>query len=175
MKASVFSLGIRGIGIPFQKHEEIMFLRDILGRSGRQWKEETVEGGTGLSAFEKSVLLFSEDIKRREAETLSHTDIVLPFRELPQEHTRFPNLSFTTYAVEDDRADFTARGLAALPGGDAGREGMRFELLCLGLIGRVCVPGLSKKQVEPLLGAASCLLAAGLPLAEVLELINRRP
>ena len=108
-------------------------------------------------AFEKSVLLFSEDIKRREAETLSHTDIVLPFRELPQEHTRFPNLSFTTYAVEDDRADFTARGLAALPGGDAGREGMRFELLCLGLIGRVCVPGLSKKQVEPLLGAASCL------------------
>ena len=55
------------------------------------------------------------------------------------------------------------------------QQGIRFELLGLGLIGRISARGLSEKQVEPLLGAASCLLAMGFSMAEVLDLINRRP
>ena len=174
MDTSVFSLGSRAVGLPSGKREEISFLRDILRQCGRQWKEDVLKISDDFTSTEEGSLHFQEE--GEEIRKTPQLQMILPFREVEslEKHGKAINFPFTTYAVEDDRADFTARNVAVLPGENM-QQGIRFELMGLWIIGRISARGLSEKQVEPLLGAASCLLAMGFSMAEVLDLINRRP
>ena len=70
------------------------------------------------------------------------------------------------YSVGDDTADFTARNIRQRP------DGVSFELVGTGAIGRVqlATPGLF--SVYNALGAATCALTLGMPLDRVLEALG---
>lgn len=68
-----------------------------------------------------------------------------------------------TYSVQSDNADFTARNVRLTEGGVA------FEIVGVGVIGRVKLAGGDAEQLKTYLTVVSAALAAGLPFAEVLE------
>ncbi len=172
MEISVFFLRNRGIGISSGRKKEISFLRDILQRSGREWKEETVKEESFFSLLKKEQSVFSENGSGDGMQPVK-IEIILPLAEYLKSKEIFSNFSFKTYAVEDTRADITAQSLVFLPEKEEQREGIRFEILGMGLLGRIYACGISKGEVEPLLGAACGLLSLGFSFAEMLELINK--
>lgn len=173
MEISVFFLRNRGIGISSKREKEILFLRDILQRSGREWKEETVKEESIFSFLKKEQSVFSADTFENGMQPVK-MEMILPLRDYLEKKETLPNFSFKTYAVEDTRADLTAQSLVFLPGKEKQEEGIRFEILGMGLIGRIYDCGVSETEVTPLLGAACGLLSLGFPFAEMLELINRK-
>ena len=68
-----------------------------------------------------------------------------------------------TFSAQDDAADYVARNIKGRP------DGVDFELLGTGVIGRVrlCTPG--RFSVYNAMGAAVCALALGLPFQTVIE------
>lgn len=76
--------------------------------------------------------------------------------------------SVVTYSVKWDCADFTARNIRVLPDGAAA-----FEIVGVGIIGRVRLERGQEDDAEAVLAAAAAAMAAGIPLAEVLDALNR--
>ncbi len=131
-------------------------------------KEESI-----FSFLKKEQSVFSADTFENGMQPVK-MEMILPLRDYLEKKETLPNFSFKTYAVEDTRADLTAQSLVFLPGKEKQEEGIRFEILGMGLIGRIYACGVSETEVTPLLGAACGLLSLGFPFAEMLELINRK-
>lgn len=72
-----------------------------------------------------------------------------------------------TYSIVSDSADFTARNIRQLPDGFAA-----FEMIGVGVIGRVRLAADSMESVNPALAAAAAAIACGVPFAEVLDALN---
>ena len=141
------------------------FLRKILGNSGRgdftvtpaQRAVERGETASVLLADGSLVFpvpaLFSVCVTKFE-----------PDRPKPP---GFQNV--VTYSVKWDCADFTARNIRAFPDGATA-----FEIVGVGIIGRVRLErGQEEDDVEAALAAAAAAMAAGIPLAEGLDALNR--
>lgn len=75
--------------------------------------------------------------------------------------------SVITYSTEWNGADFTARNIRILPGGMTA-----FEIVGVGIIGRVRLERDRAEDVEAALAAAASATAAGVPFAEVLSALN---
>lgn len=89
-------------------------------------------------------------------------DVPSPLSEPQQEGCRF-----LTYSMESDNADFTVRGIR-----ETGENELAFEVVGVGVIGRVRLQTSERKQVKAALVAASGALACGIPFAQVLETLN---
>lgn len=74
---------------------------------------------------------------------------------------------FLTYSMESDNADFTVRGVR-----ETGEGELAFEIVGVGVIGRVRLCTSDDRQVKAALVAASGALACGIPFAQVLETLN---
>jgi hypothetical protein len=72
-----------------------------------------------------------------------------------------------TYSTEWNGADFTARNIRTLPNGVTA-----FEIVGVGIIGRVRLGPDCAKDVEAALAAAATATVAGIPFAEALEALN---
>lgn len=72
----------------------------------------------------------------------------------------------TTYSVDLDDADFTAKNIRTARDGSTA-----FEIVGSGIIGRVRL-GAGKPGVRSALAAASAAFAAGIPFADVLRALN---
>lgn len=73
-----------------------------------------------------------------------------------------------TYSTVSNDADFTARNVRTLPEG-----GIAFEIVGVGIIGRVRLKTKNAEDVQDALAATTAAIAAGIPLAEILEVLNR--
>ncbi len=73
-----------------------------------------------------------------------------------------------TFSAESDSADFTARNIRRTQDGFTA-----FEIVGVGVIGRVKLAGDSKRYVEAVLAAAAAAISGGIAFAEVLEALNR--
>ncbi len=72
-----------------------------------------------------------------------------------------------TYSVGDDNADYTARNIRQRP------DGVDFELVGTGVIGRVRLATPGRFSVYNALGAASCALTLGLPFQTTVEALSQ--
>lgn len=72
-----------------------------------------------------------------------------------------------TYSTVSDSADFTARNIRKLSDGFAA-----FEMIGVGVIGRVRLAADSMDAVNSALAAAAAAIACGIPFAEVLDALN---
>lgn len=72
-----------------------------------------------------------------------------------------------TFSTECNGADFTARNIRTAPDGNSA-----FEIVGVGIIGRVHLKTNAPDAVETALAAASAAIAAGVSFAEVLKAIN---
>ncbi len=72
-----------------------------------------------------------------------------------------------TYSVDRNGADFTARNVRLTQDGHAA-----FEIVGVGIIGRVRLRTGDTAAVPPALAASTAAIAAGVPFAEVLEALN---
>lgn len=72
-----------------------------------------------------------------------------------------------TYSVKSDSADFTARNIRQTQDGLTA-----FEVVGVGVIGRVKLSTPKTDAVETVLAAAAAAIACGIPFAEVLEALN---
>lgn len=75
--------------------------------------------------------------------------------------------SVITYSTEWNGADFTAHNIRILPNGMTA-----FEIVGVGIIGRVRLEQDREEDVETALAAAAAATAAGVPFAEVLSALN---
>ena len=71
-----------------------------------------------------------------------------------------------TFSVENNRADFTACNIRRV------ESLIQFEIVGVGVIGRVKLPCKYEPSVEILLAAAAAAISCGVPFAEVLEALN---
>ena len=73
----------------------------------------------------------------------------------------------TTYSLEDDRADFVAKNLRNFQG-----RGYTFDLVGLGIIGRIHLLSGDEQTLRSTLIAASAALSCGISFADVVEVLN---
>lgn len=76
-------------------------------------------------------------------------------------------LHLFTYSIASDNADFTARNIRTTPDGY-----LAFEIVGVGIIGRVKLTAGCEESVSYALAAAAAAIACGIPFAEVLEALN---
>ena len=72
-----------------------------------------------------------------------------------------------TYSVSSDSADFTARNIRKTPDGFAA-----FEIIGVGVIGRVRLSATTLESVKDALAASVAAVAGGIPFADVLDALN---
>jgi hypothetical protein len=143
---------------------ETYFLEKILRGSGRKGLVAVVPtdeaAGKGRKA---SVLLTKEPPECPQQELFP----VCVTKFLP-EHRKPEGLrKIVTYSSEWDGADFTARNIRTLPGGVTA-----FEIVGIGIIGRVRLERGCEEDVEAALAAAAAATEAGVPFAEALGALN---
>jgi hypothetical protein len=85
----------------------------------------------------------------------------------PEKPKPFGFRSVFTYSTRWDGADFTARNIRILPDGTT-----VFEMVGIGIIGRVRLEHAQKGDVEASLAAAAAAMAAGVPFAGILDALN---
>lgn len=73
-----------------------------------------------------------------------------------------------TYSMDSDFADFTVRNLRQTPDG-----GLVFEMVGIGLIGRIKLPEGTRETVKRTLVLVAAALVCGVPFAGVLDVLNR--
>ncbi len=89
-------------------------------------------------------------------------DYDCPFRE------KLTGCKLLTYSMDSDFADFTVRNLRQAPDG-----GSVFEIVGVGLIGRIKLLDGDRDAVKSLLALAAAALVCGVPFAGVLDVLNR--
>ena len=110
-----------------------------------------------------AVLLLCDEEKIADAELFSACVACYEFAALPELAALHP----LTYSIKSDCADFTARNIRQTPDGF-----IAFEIVGVGVIGRVKLAVHTEESVQVLLAAASALVACGIPFAEVLNVLN---
>lgn len=77
-------------------------------------------------------------------------------------------LKLLTYSTTSDSADFTARNIRRTPEGF-----IAFEMIGVGVIGRVKLGTGGGESINCVLAAAAAAIACGIPFAEVLDALNK--
>jgi UDP-N-acetylmuramate-alanine ligase len=139
----------------------ISILRWILSECGRCCRAVFLgEEEPGSSRL--AVLLLSGPSDASQAEKFETCVADYDFSAMPQ----IAQLHPLTYSVGNDSADFTARNVREKDGVTT------FEIVGVGVIGRVRLADCNEKCVKSALAAAAAAVACGNPFAEVLKALN---
>lgn len=139
-------------------------LREILANCGcRGWRVVSAEETDGKE-FHPALLLSCDGRKISDPRRFS----ACVCRYELAGRSCFSGLCPVTYSAQDERADFTARNIRTAEDGTTA-----FDLVGMGVIGRVRLAARSARMAEPVLAAASAAASCGIPLASVLDALNR--
>lgn len=139
----------------------ISILQSILSACGRC--RAVPLGQRPGGQFRPAVLLLCEPSGAAQADGFETCVADYDFAAMPGIAARRP----LTYAVGNDSADFTARNVRRT------RDGFTaFEIVGVGVIGRVRIAGCGESGVKDALAAAAAAVACGIPFAEVLRALN---
>lgn len=141
----------------------ISILKEILNRCGRNCYRVAPAGEPSAASERRAVLLVCN---------LSDFSVEEPFETcvVNYDFAAVPNLAVLhplTYSIQSNNADFTARNIRNTPDGF-----YAFEVVGVGVIGRVKFAATREEQVETALAAAAAAIACGIPFAEVLAALN---
>ncbi len=142
---------------------EAAFLRRILAYGGRT--NIVVSDSAGADVPRTAVLLMAGG--RESVSRAGEFAVCVMEYSLAQAGGPAGPENTVTYSVDKDGADFTARNIRLTQDGLAA-----FEIVGVGIIGRVRLKTGDKGDVLPALAAATAAIAAGIPFAEVLEALN---
>lgn len=144
---------------------EAVFLKRILS-FGKKRNITVSDSEDSLSGTSRAGVLLLADRNGRNLRPSEFATCVVEY-SLSQEQ-EFARLNNTvTYSAEKDGADFTARNIRLTQENRAA-----FEIVGVGIIGRVRLKSGDASLVPPALAAATAAIAAGVPFAEVLEGLN---
>lgn len=151
------------IAVSDKSGHTIPILKEIFHRCGRT-HFRIAPAGEPLGADEQpAVFLLCDSEPHAEAKEFAR--LVAEYESareaIPPEHRP------VTYSVRSDGADFTARGLRL-----TGEGQIAFEIVGVGVIGRVRLLTDREFWAEPALAAAAASIAAGVPFADALEALN---
>jgi hypothetical protein len=138
-------------------------LKNILTLCGRSSYRVAPAGEPIGQEVQPAVLLFCDAEKVDYAERFSSCVAGYEIAGLPELEGLHP----LTYSIASDSADFTARNIRRTADGFAA-----FEIVGVGVIGRVKLAAGCEKSVSTALAAAAAAIACGIPFAEVLEALN---
>ena len=156
--------GKKIIAVSNSAERETYLLKKIIRDSGRNGVFAVVPADEAVQrGLKATVLLVQEPPKATEPEPLPV--LVTKFR--PEQEKPAGPRNIITYSTEWDGADFTARNVRALPDGVTA-----FEIVGVGIIGRVHLAQGCSDDVEAALAAAAAATAAGIPFAEALGALN---
>ena len=156
--------GKKIIAVSNSAERETYLLKKIIRDSGRSSVFEVVPADEAVQrGLRATVLLAQEPPKAVESESLP----VFVTKFLPEREKIEDSRNIITYSTEWDGADFTARNVRALPDGVTA-----FEIVGVGIIGRVHLARGCSDDVEAALAAAATATAAGIPFAEALGALN---
>jgi hypothetical protein len=141
----------------------IAVLKDILALCGHSGFEVLPAEEPIGQDVQPLVLLFCDAEKIVDAPRFSTcvTDYELAARP------ELDGLHPLTYSITSNNADFTARNIRRTQDGFAA-----FEIVGVGIIGRVKLAAGCEQSVSTALAAAAACIACGIPFAEVLEALN---
>lgn len=158
------STGKKMIAVSMSGGRETYLLKKILQNSGRGGVFSIVPFDGAMERGEKAALLLAPEIPAC-VEPGLFPACVTKFRPELQKPEGFAKV--VTYSLEWNIADFTARNVRQLPEGAAA-----FEIVGVGIIGRVRLGRGCAGDVEAALAAAAAATAAGVPFAEALGALN---
>jgi hypothetical protein len=158
------STGRKIIAVSMDGGRERYLLQKILGNSGRNGVFTIVPVDEAMERGLKASLLFAPVLPVCTEPKLFPV-CVTKFRPELQKPEGFR--SVITYSTEWNVADFTARNIRQLPGGASA-----FEIVGVGIIGRVRLGPGCGGDVEASLAAAAAATTAGVPFAEALAALN---
>lgn len=156
--------GRKTIAVSMGGERETYLLRKIIGNSGRGGVFSVVPAAGAMERGRKAALLFAPELPEC-AEPGLFPVCVTRFRPDFRKPECFRQV--VTYSAEWDAADFTARNVRQFPGG-----GAAFEIVGVGIIGRVRLGPGRECDVEAALAAAAAATTAGVPFAEALGALN---
>lgn len=150
------------IAVSDKKGHTISILRNILEFCGRENYLLAAAADPVPENVQRAVLLLC-DAQCPPAGEFSVCVADYAFSAMPE----IAALKPLTYSTSSDSADFTARNIRKLPEGFSA-----FEMIGVGVIGRVRLATENPDWVGPALAAAAAAIACGIPFAEVLEALN---
>ena len=116
-----------------------------------------------------AVVLDSEDDCRQAANILHHFSVCVMNYDLPVklDVKQLDRCRVLTYSTTSDSADFTARNAHCIQ-----EFGCAFEIVGVGVIGRIKLRTAEPDDVKTALMSASMCIACGIPFADVLTSLN---
>lgn len=141
----------------------IAILKDILARCGRSCYHVAPAGEPVPSGMQPAVLLLFD--AEEAADTTRFAKCVADYGLAVK--PELAALQPVTYSTDSDNADFTARNIRRMPEGF-----ISFEIVGVGVIGRVRLAVPSESSVKMALAAAAAAIVCGVPFAEVLDALN---
>ncbi len=157
-----FHSGKKLIAVSDKKGHTISVLNDILAFCGHENYLLAPVGESVPEDVQPTVLLLC-DAQSPAADGFAVCVADYAFSAMPE----IAALKPLTYSTVSDSADFTARNIRKLPEGFAA-----FEMIGVGVIGRVRLAADSLDWVGPALAAAAAAIACGISFAEVLDALN---
>lgn len=154
--------GMKIIAVSDGAIREIYLLKQILIYSKRE--AFTIIPAGEVREQKVAVLLAAQPVGFLNPENFS---VCVAEYSLVQRHDFSGFRNLITFSTERDGADFTARNIRSLPGGITA-----FEIVGVGIIGRVRLKTDTADDAAVSLAAAAAAIAAGIPFAEVLEALN---
>ena len=156
--------GQKMIAVSNGAERECYFLKQIFNCSGRNtfsvlMAEEVIKRGM------KAAVLLTDKPESYNMPSFFPICVTEFFPEQGKENMNFQKL--VTYSTEYDRADFTARNIRMLQGRMA-----TFEIVGVGIIGRVHLCTGSRQDIKSALAAAATAITAGIPFAKILGALN---
>lgn len=144
---------------------EALYLKRILLFGGKTNITVTDSEGAFPGGLQATVLLMAD---RSESVSYAGRCAVCVMEYSLAQNPQMSGLKNTvTYSVDKNGADFTARNIRLTQDGLAA-----FEIVGVGIIGRVRLKTGDTAAVPPALAASTAAIAAGVPFAEVLEALN---
>lgn len=138
-------------------------LKKILAFCGRGSIRVVPAGEPAEPGFHPAVLLLCDATKIPDAERFPVCVAGYGIAAQPE----LQGLRPVTFSAESDSADFTARNIHRTKDGFTA-----FEIVGVGVIGRVRLAGDSTRYIEAVLAAAAAAISCGIAFAEVLEALN---
>ncbi len=158
-----FHPAVKLIAVSEKSGYTIAVLKDILARCGRScYRVVSVEEQLPPDASLAVLLLCSAAVPD-DADRYSVCVAAYEFAAQPELAVLHP----LTYSVKSDSADFTARNIRQTQDGFTA-----FEIVGVGVIGRVKLAARTEGAVCAALSAAAASIACGIPFAEVLDALN---
>ena len=144
---------------------EAVFLKRILSCAGKR-NIAVLDSDGGVPNAPQAAVLFLAGGPEPVSHPEKFAECVMEY-SLAREGGLAGRENIVTYSVDQDGADFTARNIRVAQDGQAA-----FEIVGVGIIGRVRLRTGDTAAVSPALAAATAAIAAGIPFAEVLEALN---